>query len=261
MKKTNKIILPRYTMNMSAEKYDRLYMEDIQAHQRRLKHEYPDLRRRLIKAVKFPFRYMVKQMHGKEEYRAYGTINRKDEIFTTGIDITSVVFFKNSRGTCAYVDLDPYRLTDKRGIYNMTGARTSHRYLFTPHFFDRYEMRHGWDDGFSDIHDQFFINNISKGDDYCFYTQITAARPDDYKTLDVWVLCKDGLMLGEIMNEVDFLEGKDYILKINTFLDFDTLTKRQDKYANLLEDIKIVYDEIPHVESLDTILKRTFIVS
>lgn len=254
-------ILPRYKMTLGVEQFDALFLQDIKIQQSRSERRVSDLRRRLIKAQRFPMPYLVREMHGKEEYRAYTRIQTKKQPFREGIDFDSVVFFKNSRGTCAYINLDPFGVVEKRGVlYSCGDYCQSHRYLFTPHFFERYEMRHGWDGEFSDIHNQFFFNNLAN-QGAAFYTQMCDARPDDYKTVDVWSICNDGLMLGEVKSESDFKEGKPYIIQINTFLDFDTLTRRQDKYSNILKNIKEVFSTIPDTESEEDLKKRTFITA
>lgn len=253
-----KIILPRYKIGMSVSEFDRLYMEDLETTKRRWKYHYKDLRHRVLKAPRFPMRYMFKEMHGKEELRAYTEIESKRQPFITGLDLDSVIYFKNSRGTCAYINLDPFKVTCQKMVFYSEGQKNSHRYLFTPHFFERYEMRYGWDDGYSDIHNQFFFNNLSRAG-RAFYTQMTKARPNDYKTFDVWSLCEDGLMLGEVKNENDFNEGRDYIIQINTFLDLDTLTRRQNEYTNILESMRAVFDKLELPETESDIKKRTFI--
>lgn len=87
------------------------------------------------------------------------------------------------------------------------------------------------------------------------------ARPDDYKTFDVWSLCNDGLMLGELKNEKDFNEGKPYVIQLNTFLDLETLTRRQDKYSGILRSMKEAFSQMPNIESEADLKKRTFIMN
>lgn len=159
-----KIVLPRFKMGLSAEQLDVLFMQDIETFHRRQQYHYNDLRRRLIKAKRFPMPYLVKEWHGKEEYRAYARINHKTQPFKEGIDFDTVVFFKNSRGTCAYINLDPFGVVEQCDNHYSRDCkhRESHRYLFTPHFFERYEMRHGWDGEYSDIYNQFFSTTLQK---------------------------------------------------------------------------------------------------
>lgn len=257
--KPKKIALPRYRMNLSAGEMDEIFMQDIETHKRRSPYHFNDLRRRLIRTQHYPMPYLIKEKHCKEEYRAYAVINDKHQPWKEGIDFVSVVLFKNSRGTCVYTNLDPFgNIGERTKVYSHEAKfKASHRYLFTPHFFERYEMRHGWDGKYSDIYNQFFFNNLIDG--ACFYTQSCASRPDDYKTFDVWSLCSDGIMLGELKSEADFTEGRPYIIQLNTFLDLDTLTHRQDKYANILKSIKEAFPAMSFTESKADLNKRTFV--
>ena len=121
-------------------------------------------------------------------------------------------------------------------------------------------MRHGFDSGSSDIINQFFFNNFSFNGGG-FYTCATIARPGDYKDIDFWSLCEDGVMLGQVHGDESlFKDGKPYVIQINTFIDFETLTKRQDKYYNIMRDMKRYFEALPkEEESKLSIKKRSFI--
>ena len=248
-------------MGLGVEQMDRFFLDDIDTHNRRMQYHTKDLRRRLVKAKHFPMTYLIKEMHGKEEYRAYARIDSKSQPFKDGIDFDSVIYFNNSKGRCAYINLDPFKIIGTHGLRLGEGNYCgSHRYLFTPHFFERYEMRFGLGGEYGDIYNQFFFNNLAR-DKGAFYTQMCTARPDDYKTIDVWSLCNDGLMLGEVKSEEDFKSGKPYIIQINTFLDLDTLTRRQDRYSNVLKSMKEVFERMPWIESEEDEKKRTFVTT
>jgi len=251
---------PRYKMSLSCKDFDNLFAEDLNTFKRRLPYRMQFLRRSLIKRTAFPVTYILREDIGAEEYRGYVTFANKHQYAREGFDIDSVVLFRNARGICAYADFDPCRtIEDSTSLGRKDNIRTSHRYLFTPHFFERYELRHG-KHGNSDIYNQFFCRNMA-GKGKGFYTLCCDSRPDDYKDIDVWSLCEDGLMLGQIKgNEDGFLDGQDYIIQINTFLDIDTLTKRQDKYRGLLYIITQHF-AINRIDSDFTDSKRTFITN
>ena len=240
MKKKTKILLPRYRMGMTVAEYDKAYSEDIDTMKRRFLYHFQKVRQKALKAVKFPLPFVVKEQHGIEECRGYFSLSSKKQVYKEGVDINAVIYFKNNRGLCAYINLDPLNRISR--VENVRYV-DSHRYLFTPHFFERYEERNGRESGCTDIHDQFFFNNIAFPG-MVFVTQHTKAREGDYKTIDVWSLCEEGLMLGELKSEEDYKAGRSYVMQINTFLDVETLTHRQEKYKDILIDIKEVYEKL-----------------
>ena len=266
MKKITLPPSPRYKMGLSVQHFDKLYLEDLNAFNRLSQHKVLPLRRALLKTQRFPYNHRFIMTRPTYEVRGYTSINHKNQMFREGIDIDAVIYFKNSRGTCAYINADPFHTVDQCYMTKEDGIKPSHRYLFTPHFFERYEMRHGWEDGYKDIHDQFFFRNFTcqpKGEG--FVTNLCKSRPGDYKTIDAWGLLQDGLMLGQIYgDEETFNRGEDYIIQMNTFVDFDTLTRRQDKYADLLKLVNAYFlslpDKSPARKKYDD-LKRTFVIN
>lgn len=268
--KPKKMILPRYRMGLSAEQFRKLYMEDLATFNRRQIYHEKELFKKLKKVSIFPCRYMFKEQHGLEELRAYCKIENKKHPFPEdGLSMDIVIYFKNGRGLCAYLDCDPFDELDYVDFGSIEGGKihNSHCYLFTPHFFERYEERHGLEDGFKDIRNQFFFRNRVFGYG-AFDVCISPSRENDHKRLDVWVLCQDGLLLGQIHgNEQDAIDGKDFVMQINTFLDASSLNKRQDGYSgalNLLKEFYIRYprndgeSEAEHAKRVYEVFKKDF---